>query len=147
MGSNWSRSPRARTRSACGTQHLGKGARVIPVEGKILDVAISRRWVAVASSGRTVTLYDRPHVHPGLHAFLLGPLPQRVVRLAFNANGTRLAGACDDGTIHVWGFVGGATAEVLTLPGGGTHGLAFSPSGKGLATASQQEVTVWGTEE
>jgi WD40 repeat protein len=67
-----------------------------------------------------------------------------VRRVAFSADGTRLASASLDGTVTAWDTTSGQ--ETLTLNGhtGPVWNVAFSVDGKRLATAgADQTVKVW----
>jgi serine/threonine protein kinase len=131
-----------------GTEARLWDARTVQLErslfqaGKVQDAAISHLQVAVARSDNTVQLHN---LSGGREEAGIGPLPKPVRRLAFSADGRRLAGACEDGTIRVWAFTaGGIAVQLLVLDGNGDGGLAFSPSGKALAAGGAQDVTVWG---
>lgn len=102
---------------------------------------VSGSLLAIGRQDRTVTLHG-----PGNPAAIprLGPLAGVPVRLAFSPDGERLAVACDDRRVLLFGSVGSAWAELLTLPADGTLGLAFSGSGQSLLTAGPGGVTLWG---
>jgi WD40 repeat protein len=51
--------------------------------------------------------------------------------LAFSPHEERLASSSEDGTVKLWDVETGQ--ELLTLPGGSVHGIAFSPNGRLLA--------------
>jgi hypothetical protein len=74
-----------------------------------------------------------------------------VQALAFSADGKRLAAACNDGSVRLWGLADTAPVELLRqkLPddAGKVVGLAFSASGKALAVGWQRKVVVWGVVE
>jgi hypothetical protein len=125
------------------TGHL---QQTFPVESTVQDIAFGGPWLAVAGSNNRVQLRDlrTGSAAGGWPTPLVVNVASRVRRLAFNADGTRLAGACEDGTIHVWAIVSDLVTEMLVLKATGTSGLAFSPSGKALAAAGAAEVVVFG---
>jgi len=74
------------------------------------------------------------------------PHGNRVYRLAFTPDGTRLATACGDNTIRLWNVA--SLQEVCELRGHDAyvHAVAFSPDGTWLASASGDfTVRVWDT--
>jgi hypothetical protein len=98
--------------------------------------------VAVARENGTIQIHDLPRNT----AVVLSNLPS-VRRLAFSADGSRLAAALGNNSVRLWARNGEAWSEVLTLPADGSAGLAFSDEGKALATAAPRQVVVWGVVE
>jgi serine/threonine protein kinase len=105
------------------------------------DIACAGSKIAIARADGKVYLEDDLR---GRLAFEIGPLPGTVKRLAFSPDGARLAGACSDGSVRIWAFVGDSAVLLLEIKGAAANGLAFSPSGKGLAGAADKEVRLWG---
>lgn len=74
-----------------------------------------------------------------------------VMCLAFDARGRRLAGACLNGTVHVWEFASGQECSVLKGHTLQCYGVSFSPDGSRVASVSGRwnqdttpgEVKVW----
>jgi WD40 repeat protein len=98
--------------------------------------------IAACSLGGNVRLWDANTYRK------LADLPHgtRVLDLAFNREGTRLATGCGDNTIRVWDLAN--RQEVCELRGHGAyvHALAFSPDGTRLASASGDcTVRIWDT--
>jgi len=71
--------------------------------------------------------------------------PAGLVRsLAFNHNGTLLAGTADNGSVIVWDARTGEPLHARPLEGlAGLNDLAFSPDGKTLAGVTRDRVVVW----
>ncbi len=66
---------------------------------------------------------------------------QQVTDVAFNADGTRIASASQDGTVKIWDAVTGQVTHTLKSS---ASRLAFSPDGKRLATGGHDNaVTLW----
>jgi WD40 repeat protein len=64
--------------------------------------------------------------------------------VAFHPDGTRLAGACEDGAVRLWELTKGR--EVLRFEGSGGPALAvaFDPTGRRLAATDRGGTTrVW----
>jgi hypothetical protein len=106
-----------------------------PVQAAALGVRDAIAW-----GDQIVRVYEQPRPQEQR----LGPFPKAVRRLAFSPDGKRLVLALEDGTLRVWGYSGAFWVELLSATTNGTSGLAFTPSGRGLAVANGREVQVWG---
>jgi WD40 repeat protein len=100
------------------------------------------RLVAACSQGGSVRLWDAD-THEELAVL---PHGNRVLGLAFNPAGDRLATACGDNTVRLWDVA--SRSEVCELRGHGAyaHAVVFSPDGTRLASASgDRTVRIWDT--
>lgn len=91
-------------------------------------------WDAMSGERRLTLRAAAPEGENGSEA--IAPLAHRgqVFRIVFNAQGTRLATAGDDGVARIWDASSGAELAVLPHEGW-VYGADFSPDGKLLATS------------
>jgi WD40 repeat protein len=85
---------------------------------------------------------------PGVEEKVVGTLPGGAGRIAFAADGQRLALAFADRSVRLWDL--GRCAEVVCLHGADANvqALAFTPDGRQVACASADGVVrVWGTDD
>jgi WD40 repeat protein/tRNA A-37 threonylcarbamoyl transferase component Bud32 len=69
--------------------------------------------------------------------------PPGASNLAYNPDGTCLAGACGSGGVLVWDAQTGREMRSLRGPAGNVEAVAFSPDGARLATGWGQDVRIW----
>jgi WD40 repeat protein len=93
------------------------------------------QWLAVCAGANTgageVTIFKVPTFEP---AIVLRPW-QGVTGLTFHADSRRLAGACRDGSVHIWDVVMGAELVALASPGPGVSAVQFDGVGRRLVSA------------
>jgi WD40 repeat protein len=104
----------------------------IILDGQHVAFSPDGRRLATAE-GSEVTVCD---VTTGGEVRPLSGLPGRVVCVAYDAAGRRLAGASEDGTIKVWDEATGEATQTLKGHTGRVSGMAFSPSSRRLVSAS-----------
>lgn len=108
--------------------------------------------LAVAGADRKVRLFDIKHRDKT--PLVLSGHSDRVLAVAFDAAGDRLASGCDDGSIRLWNVRTGSLDRVLaadpvaeTGHKNGVVAVAFSPNGRLLASGSfDKTVRVWDLE-
>jgi WD40 repeat protein len=133
--------------------HISATAVVPPHEGVIkVSFHPSGAYVATAGADGTVKIWS---TEDGRILFDIVAHPDSsVIDLAFNYDGSRLATGAFDGTAKVWRFSGDPDAggegvsleEHYALIGhtSGVYGLAFTPDGERLVTASEDgALKVW----
>jgi WD40 repeat protein len=98
------------------------------------------RFLAAGSNG-AIQIWDLPkrQLIRTLEGF------ERVVScLAFNPDGTLIAGGTQDGQVWVWWTETGRRVQVLNTGKRGVRALSFAPDGQTLVTAtSKSPVAVW----
>lgn len=107
------------------------------------------RFLVTAGRDRTVLVWDltiEPTAGQEIVPFksLLGPSEtERITGLSFSMDGRRLASSGRDHTIRIWDLASGQ--ETLTLRGHSNYvnGVAFSPDGRLLVSASPEDVRIW----
>jgi WD40 repeat protein/DNA-binding SARP family transcriptional activator len=83
----------------------------------------------------------------GQELFSLRGHTHGILRLAFNADGTRLITASYDGTAKVWDLTPDHELFARPAHGGMVYDVAYSPDGKMLATAGMDgTATIWAAE-
>ncbi|MCZ6545678.1 MAG: protein kinase [Chloroflexi bacterium] len=92
------------------------------------------------SRDRDLRIYDLA----SLEVAVALPQPRIVTAVAFSADGSRLAVAHDDGTIHIL-EPEDESAAAVTIPGAGrfAQSLAFSPKGDRLVSGHVGEIAIW----
>lgn len=113
---------------------FGRGG-LVASGGKEGDVLISSRRQA-SSMPNAGSTYQR--------AIKLGTHDRAVVRLVFDRTGTVLASGDEAGTTRLWNTTG--RKELCSLEGEHAdfiRAIAFSPSGKTVATADERGVALW----
>jgi len=117
----------------------GQIVRIIP--GPIGPVAFSPDGQTLVTGGfddgyrEKIPLWD---VATGKLRLVLQGHKRHGFSAAFSPNGKTIATWCDDGTVRLWDAATGAAREVITLchRGGVISQVAFSPTGRYLATAN-----------
>lgn len=112
--------------------------------GTVYSVAWNRDGTLLASGGgdNTVIVWDRA---TGTPIRKLGGFADKVVRVAFSPDGNTLAAGSGDHTVRLWNTVTW-NGRILGTHTGGVFGLAWSPDGKKIASASEDKdhnVVVW----
>lgn len=111
--------------------------------GNVLAVAYGEKnLLAVARSDDSVYLHDSP---TATEVGRIENLPKPILRIAFSNDGQRLAVACENGPIRVYGKYGRSWHDLLDVPGDAAVGLAFSANSRALATANEREAVIFGT--
>jgi WD40 repeat protein len=124
---------------------IASGAKVGQVDGAHFPIAISPDGNTLAAGlddkGVTVGLFDLPSRQQ--RATLAGHR-ERVIRLAFSADGTIVASGSDDRLVMVWDVANGSRRAVYTGHAAGVNALAFSRDGKTLWSAGDDRaIFVW----
>ncbi len=112
---------------------IGSGEKVGQIDGAHPPLAISRdgRTLAAAtdvSQGAVIGLFDPIR---GERTATLAGHRERLVRLAFGPDGTKLASGADDHLVMVWDVATGQRSD-YEGHAAGVNDLAFSPDGKTL---------------
>jgi WD40 repeat protein len=113
-----------------------------------LALSSDGRRLAVASGAAPVRLYDTAD---GAEAKVLAGGPADYNRVAFGPGGGLLAAGTDDGMVAVWDADGGRQVLGFRAHAGAVMGLAFTPDGDRMATASfglksgRGELKLWDT--
>ncbi len=119
-------------------------------KGAITGLAFAKDdLLAVAAEDRNVRLFDLKQ--KGKSPLVLSGHDDRVLAVAFDPDGSRLASACDGGTIRLWNARTGSLERVLAADPKGVAGhkngvvaVAFSPDGRLLASGSfDKTVRIW----
>jgi WD40 repeat protein/serine/threonine protein kinase len=90
------------------------------------------RWLATGG-GRNVRLFD---THTWSQSLVIGG-PQRIISLAFDPKGPRLATGAAEGDASIWNIPSGARAHHMREIGEPVDAVAFSPDGELIVTASR----------
>jgi serine/threonine protein kinase/WD40 repeat protein len=121
--------------------NASNGTREIRIDDVRAVAFADSKNLATARDDNFVQIWDTRAGGQVRHKFAV---QKPVDELAFSADGQRLAVACSDGMVRVWGWTGAAWREVYVLSASGSGGLAFSPDNRLLATVVGKEVNLWG---
>jgi WD40 repeat protein len=128
-----------------GYRTLPVGTIVHKVTDRSAMIAFSRDFLASAGRDGTIRLWESEPAGPPLRQ--LTASSQQVYAVAFSPDGTRLAGAYEDGAIRVWDPADGTLQATLTGHTCQILSAAFSPSGALVATGDYDgTVRVWEAE-
>ena len=117
------------------TWHLPDGVTARLGKGWILDIAYSDDGARLAvGSGIGVWIYN---ALTGAEVDLLTEHTSVIRSVAFNPDGSTLAGGSWDGTIHLWDATTGQHLNTLTGHRSAVRSVAFNPDGSTLASGSQ----------
>ncbi len=117
------------------TWHLPDGVTARLGKGWILDIAYSDDGTRLAvGSGIGVWVYN---ALTGAETDLLTGHTSVIRSVAFNPDGSTLAGGGWDGTIHLWNVDTGQHLNTLTGHRSAVRSVAFNPDGGTLASGSQ----------
>ena len=113
---------------------IASGRKVGQIDGAHPPIAISRDGTMLAAAtdltpGVVIGLFD---VTSGQRSAVLAGHQERLVRLAFSADGTKLASGADDRLVMVWDVASGQRAAVYEGHGAGVNALTFNPDGTTL---------------
>ncbi|MGF1494583.1 MAG: protein kinase [Microcoleaceae cyanobacterium] len=119
------------------------GAHITPIYA--LAISPDSQTLVTAGGGEedaAIRLWD---INTGVRRRTIERFTNSVNALAFNPNGTILAGGSSDDTVRLWNLEGGAD-QILTIPTGsrGVHAIAFSPDGQVVASGGQNgTIKLW----
>ena len=117
------------------TWHLPDGVTARLGKSWILDIAYSHDGTRLAvGSGIGVWVYN---ARTGAEINLLTGHTSVIRSVAFNPDGSTLAGGGWDGTIHLWNATTGQHLNTLTGHRSAVRSVAFNPDGSTLASGSQ----------
>ena len=125
---------------------IATGARVGQISGAHAPIAVSPdgRTLAAAldpNQGVTIGLFD---LTSGQRSAPLAGHRERVARLAFSPDGTRLASGADDHLVMLWDVASGQRRAVYEGHAAGVNDVAFSPDGKKLwSGGDDRAIFVW----
>jgi WD40 repeat protein len=102
----------------------------------------------VTASGSSITLWE---VESGAVRAAVAAHERPVNRVAFTADGSRLATASSDETVKLWDVAAGAGGvrerATFAWPIGRVYSLAFSPDGMTAAAGGDTDILVWDVDE
>lgn len=104
-------------------------------------LACAGELLAIARGESSIRLHDARHGR--LLAELRG-LPATVTHLVFNPQGDRLAAACANGVVRLWGRNDQEWVELLDVSADTSAGLAFADRGRLLIAAGEQAFVLLG---
>jgi len=113
---------------------IASGRQVDQIDGAHPPIAVSPHGTRFAAAtdmtpGVVIGLFD---VTSGQRSEELAGHRERLVRLAFSADGTKLASGADDRLVMVWDVASGQRDSVYAGHAAGVNALAFSPDGNTL---------------
>lgn len=118
---------------------------------RVLAVSADRQWIAAAGVGVDLgfwKLIDGEYRLQEVLRFAKNRSRQgtHINSMAFSPDGTRLACAGWDGSVHIFEAHAkdrAATEQLIQAAGGPVNGVAFSPDGRWLAAGSARGVSLW----
>ncbi|MGH9271917.1 MAG: hypothetical protein ACRDZ2_11650, partial [Ilumatobacteraceae bacterium] len=115
---------------------IASGQKVGQIVGAHAPIAISRDGTTLAAAtdvtqGVVIGVFDLSDPASGQRRTVLAGHRERLVRLVFSPDGTKLASGADDRLVMVWDVASGART-VYEGHAAGVNALAFSPDGRML---------------
>jgi len=124
-------------------QEILVGLRIYDLYGVAVDVAPSRKWMAVAAAPGSLRLIDL--TTGDAHAFMNFSMHDRITCLSISPDSRYLA-IVDNGTsIKIWDTATRALAQDLRM-NSRVHCLAFSPDARTLVASTASDLQFWHTE-